>query len=72
MKQKTLAMMTDFERYSKKTRRAAFLEQLVPLAELWARIEPCYPAVNYAVRFDISSPLREMATEVSPQNGFHH
>jgi hypothetical protein len=28
MKQRTLAMMTGFERYSKKTRRTEFLEEL--------------------------------------------
>jgi IS5 family transposase len=46
MKQRTLAMMNGFERYSKKTRRAAFLEemeQVVPWAELCALIEPVYP-----------------------------
>ena len=39
-------MMTGFERYTKKTRRAAFLEemeQVVPWAELSALIEPYYP-----------------------------
>ena len=39
-------MMTGFERYAKKTRRAAFLEemeQVVPWAELSALIEPYYP-----------------------------
>ena len=29
------------------------------------------PEVNYPVHFDISPPLSEMATEVSPQQGFH-
>jgi IS5 family transposase len=46
MKQRTLAMMNGFERYSKKTRRAAFLEemeQVVPWAELCRLIEPYYP-----------------------------
>jgi IS5 family transposase len=46
MKQRTLAMTNGFERYSKKTRRAAFLEemeQVVPWAELCALIEPAYP-----------------------------
>jgi transposase, IS5 family len=46
MKQRTLAMMTGFERYSKKTRRAQFLEemeQVVPWAKLSALIEPHYP-----------------------------
>ena len=46
MKQRTLAMTTGFERYSKKTRRAAFLEemeQVVPWAGLCALIEPVYP-----------------------------
>jgi len=39
-------MMTGFERYTKKTRRAAFLEemeQVVPWAELCRLIEPYYP-----------------------------
>ncbi len=46
MKQRTLAMQSGFERYTKKTRRAAFLEemeQVVPWAELCALIEPVYP-----------------------------
>ena len=49
MKQRTLAMMTGFERYGKKTRRAAFLEemeQVVPWAELCALVEPHYPRVG--------------------------
>ncbi len=39
-------MMTGFERYTKKTRRAVFLEemgQVVPWGELCALIEPHYP-----------------------------
>jgi transposase, IS5 family len=46
MKQRTLAMGNGFERYSKKTRRAEFLEemeQVVPWRELCALIEPHYP-----------------------------
>jgi IS5 family transposase len=46
MKQRTLAMTTGFERYNKKTRRAAFLEemeQVVQWAELCALIDPHYP-----------------------------
>jgi IS5 family transposase len=46
MKQRTLAMTTGFERYSKKTRRALLLEEMervVPWAELCALIEPFYP-----------------------------
>jgi IS5 family transposase len=46
MKQRTLAMMTGFERYTKKTRRAVFLEemeQVVPWRELCALIEAHYP-----------------------------
>ena len=49
MKQTTLATMTGFERYSKKTRRAQFLEemeQVVPWAKLRALIEPHYPQVG--------------------------
>lgn len=45
-KQRTLATMTGFERYTKKTRRAIFLEemeQVVPWAKLCALIEPHYP-----------------------------
>ena len=39
-------MMTGFERYSKKTKRALFLEemeQVVPWRKLCALIEPCHP-----------------------------
>src|SRR5229473_7074307 len=46
MKQRTLAMMTGFEQYRKKTRRAVFLEemeQIVPWRELCALVEPHYP-----------------------------
>ena len=45
-KHRTLAMMTGFERYTKKTRRAIFLEgmeQVVPWGKLCALIEPHYP-----------------------------
>jgi transposase, IS5 family len=44
--QRTLAMMMGFERYTKKTRREVFLEemeQVVPWAELEALVEPHYP-----------------------------
>jgi IS5 family transposase len=44
--QSTLAMMTGFERYTKKTRRAIFLEemeQVVPWRELCVLVEPHYP-----------------------------
>jgi IS5 family transposase len=46
MKQQTLATASGFERYTKKTRRALFLEemeQVVPWGELGALIEPYYP-----------------------------
>src|SRR5271167_5073160 len=46
MKQRTLAMMNGIERYSKKTRRALFLEemeQVVPWGKLCSLIEPYYP-----------------------------
>jgi IS5 family transposase len=46
MKQRTLAMANGFELYSKKTRRALFLEemeQVVPWRKLCALIEPHYP-----------------------------
>src|SRR6058998_4195750 len=45
MKQRTLAMMTGFEQYTRKTRRAIFLEemeQVVP-CELCALVAPHYP-----------------------------
>src|ERR1017187_7949187 len=45
-KQRTLAMANGFERYTKKTRRAAFLEemeQVVPWKKLCALVEPHYP-----------------------------
>jgi IS5 family transposase len=46
MKQRTLAMATGFERYSKKTKRALFLEEMelaVPWSDLCTLIEPHYP-----------------------------
>ena len=46
MKQRTLAVMTGFERYGKKTRRAQFLEEMelvVPWQQLCALVEPHYP-----------------------------
>src|SRR5271157_2758172 len=46
MKQRTLAMMTGFERYTKKTKRVWFLEeieQVVPWRELCWLIGPHYP-----------------------------
>src|SRR5438876_4829670 len=46
MKQRTLAMMTGFEQYTRKTRRAIFLEELhdaLPICELCALVEPHYP-----------------------------
>src|SRR5205807_1677834 len=46
MKQRTLAMMTGFKQYTRKTRRAIFLEemeQVVPWGELCALVEPHYP-----------------------------
>src|SRR6516225_5080189 len=49
MKQRTLAMMTGFERYTKRTKRALFLEemeQVVPWRALCALIEPHYPKVG--------------------------
>src|SRR5512141_2160408 len=49
MKQRTLAMMTGFEQYTRKTRRAQFLEemgQVVPWRKLCALIEPHYPKVG--------------------------
>src|SRR5438094_807127 len=46
MRQRTLAMMTGFEQYTRKTRRAIFLEemeQVVPWGELCALVAPHYP-----------------------------
>jgi len=55
-------MMTGFERYSKKTRRAQFLEemeQVVPWAKLCALIEPHrrYPCVMRPLRYSINVTL---------------
>src|ERR1700751_3436882 len=47
--QRTLATMNGFERYTKKTRREAFLEemeQVVPWREVCALIEPHYPKLG--------------------------
>src|ERR1035441_8203692 len=49
MKQQTLAMANGFERYTKKTRRTLFLEEMervVPWAELCALVEPVYAKVG--------------------------
>ena len=46
MKQASLAEQVGFQRYSKKTKRARFLEemeQVVPWGELCALVEPHYP-----------------------------
>src|SRR5207247_3364811 len=46
MKQRSLAVMTGFEQYTRKTRRAIFLEemeQVVPWGELCALVAPHYP-----------------------------
>jgi IS5 family transposase len=46
MKQRTLAIMTGFEPYTRKTRRAIFLEELEQVVlwrELCALVEPHYP-----------------------------
>ena len=46
MKQASLAEQTGFQRYSKKTKRALFLEemeQVVPWGELCSLVEPHYP-----------------------------
>ena len=46
MKQASLAEQTGFQRYSKKTKRALFLEemeQVVPWSELCSLVEPHYP-----------------------------
>src|SRR5215472_4351275 len=52
-KQRTLATMTGFEGYTKKTRRAMFLEemeQVVPWTKLCALIEPHYPKSGHGRR----------------------
>ena len=46
-------MTTGFERYSKKTRRAAFweeMEQVVPWSELSSLVEPHYPKAGQGRR----------------------
>ena len=45
MRQITLAHQAEFQRYSKKTRREQFLEEMdavMPWAELFFLVEPCY------------------------------
>src|ERR1019366_8206144 len=58
MRQRTLAAQSGFERYTKKTRRAEFLEEMeqgVPWAGLCALIEPGYPpAVEEALYESVS------------------
>src|SRR5271156_1784248 len=60
--QRTLAMMTGFERYTKKTRRAMFLEemeQVVPWAKLCWLVEPHYPKPGKGRRpFELEQMLR--------------
>ena len=61
-------MMTGFERYTKKTKRALFLEemeQVVPWRELCALIEPHYPKVGNG-RPPIG--VERMLQEISPQH----
>src|SRR6058998_3608560 len=70
MKQRTLAMMTGFEQYTRKTRRAIFLEemeQVVPWGELCALVAPHYPQPGklriYFLQqwFNLSDPAVEEA-----------
>jgi hypothetical protein len=64
-KQRTLAMMTGFERYAKKTRRAMFLEemeQVVPWGKLCALIEPHYPKPGR-----VKSELRTRTIQSEPR-----
>jgi hypothetical protein len=56
MKQRTLAMMTGFERHMKKTRREQFLEEMeevVPWRELCALVEPHYPKAGNCLQSTI-------------------
>ena len=53
MRQLTLASQGSFERYTKKTRREKFLEEMgrvMPWAELEGLIEPHYPKEGQGVR----------------------
>src|SRR5207244_2413715 len=59
MKQRTLAMMTGFEQYTRKTRRAIFLEemeQVVPWRELCALGAPHYPHPGKGRRPGVTDP----------------
>ena len=51
MKQRTLAMMTGFERYTKKTWRALFLEEMEQVVDpLYALVlRPCPHPLDYSV-----------------------
>src|SRR5678810_266954 len=67
-KQRTLAMMTGFERYTKKTRRAIFLEEMehvVPWAKLCAVVEPHYPKPGNGRR---PKELEQMLRLISAQS----
>jgi IS5 family transposase len=62
-KQRTLATMTGFERYTKKTRRAMFLEemeQVVPWGKLCELIEPHYPKAGNGRRPKELEPMLRM------------
>jgi hypothetical protein len=68
-KQGTLAMMNGFERYTKKTRRAQFLEemvQVVPWRKLCALIEPHYPKVGNGRPFLYFGPGYPIMMKSSP------
>ena len=71
MRQRTLAMMTGFERYTKKTRRALFLEEMelvVPWRELCALIEPHYPKAGNGTQ---PKPMEQMLRIYFMQNWFN-
>jgi hypothetical protein len=47
MKQRTLAMLTGFEQYTRKTRRATFLEEIEEMEPMAPWRERCAPAERH-------------------------
>src|SRR5881628_3181124 len=69
MKQRTLAMMTGFEQYTRKTRRAIFLEemeQVVPWGELCALVAPHYPLPRLGIM------RRHQRAQLAPRHHLLH
>jgi hypothetical protein len=69
MYQRTLAMVTGFEGYSKKTRHAEFLEemeQVVPSEKLCALIDPRHPKAGKRAEREDPRADRDLALQATP------